>query len=88
MGNLPALYTVFQEVAKSQTMEPLSNIPDCQKQGLVGTRMSSYLVDKPSEIVDVGDKVWMKLTGRETKNDRIKLFFSMKGYELRDWEGP
>ena len=40
--------------------------------------MSSYRVDKPSEIVDVGDKVWVKLTGRETRNDRIKLRFSMK----------
>lgn len=31
------------------------------------THMSSCRVDKPSEIVDVGDKVWVKLIGREVK---------------------
>ncbi|XP_070260684.1 zinc finger CCHC domain-containing protein 17 isoform X3 [Myotis yumanensis] len=40
--------------------------------------MSSCRVDKPSEIVDVGDKVWVKLIGREMKNDRIKVSLSMK----------
>ncbi|KAF5910419.1 hypothetical protein HPG69_014651 [Diceros bicornis minor] len=42
------------------------------------THMSSCRVDKPSEIVDVGDKVWVKLIGREMKNDRIKVSLSMK----------
>ncbi|XP_041527424.1 nucleolar protein of 40 kDa-like isoform X3 [Microtus oregoni] len=40
--------------------------------------MSSCLVDKLSEIVDVGEKVWVKLIGREMKNDRIKVSLSMK----------
>ncbi|XP_056651337.1 zinc finger CCHC domain-containing protein 17 isoform X3 [Monodelphis domestica] len=40
--------------------------------------MSSCRVDKPSEIVDVGDKVWVKLIGREMKNDKVKLSLSMK----------
>ncbi|XP_049734512.1 zinc finger CCHC domain-containing protein 17 isoform X2 [Elephas maximus indicus] len=40
--------------------------------------MSSCRVDKPSEIVDVGDKVWVKLIGREMKNDRMKVSLSMK----------
>ncbi|CAO2597490.1 Zinc finger CCHC domain-containing protein 17 [Lemmus lemmus] len=40
--------------------------------------MSSCRVDKPSEIVDVGDKVWVKLIGQEMKNDRIKVSLSMK----------
>uniref|UniRef100_A0A452RV23 Zinc finger CCHC domain-containing protein 17 n=1 Tax=Ursus americanus TaxID=9643 RepID=A0A452RV23_URSAM len=54
-------------------------IPGCRKQGLVHrTHMSSCRVDKPSEIVDVGDKVWVKLIGREMKNDRIKVSLSMK----------
>ena len=35
-------------------------------------------MDKPSEIVDVGDKLWVKLIGREMKNDRIKVSLSMK----------
>uniref|UniRef100_A0A8C6GYR5 Zinc finger CCHC domain-containing protein 17 n=1 Tax=Mus spicilegus TaxID=10103 RepID=A0A8C6GYR5_MUSSI len=54
-------------------------IPGCRKQGLVHrTPMSSCRVDKPSAIVDVGDKVWVKLIGREMKNDRIKVSLSMK----------
>ncbi|CAD7677999.1 unnamed protein product [Nyctereutes procyonoides] len=62
MENLPALYTIFQG-----------------EQGLVHrTHMSSCRVDKPSEIVDVGDKVWVKLIGWEMKNDRIKVSLSMK----------
>lgn len=31
------------------------------------THMSACRVDKPSEMVDVGDKVWVKLIGREVK---------------------
>jgi len=27
--------------------------------------MSSCRIDKPSEVVDVGDKVWVKLIGKE-----------------------
>ncbi|XP_043855134.1 nucleolar protein of 40 kDa isoform X2 [Dromiciops gliroides] len=40
--------------------------------------MSSCRVDKPSEIVDVGDKVWVKLIGREMRDDKVKLSLSMK----------
>ncbi|XP_017599225.1 PREDICTED: nucleolar protein of 40 kDa [Corvus brachyrhynchos] len=40
--------------------------------------MSSCRVDKPSEIVDVGDKVWVKLIGKEMKEDKLKLSLSMK----------
>uniref|UniRef100_A0A8D0G106 Zinc finger CCHC domain-containing protein 17 n=1 Tax=Strix occidentalis caurina TaxID=311401 RepID=A0A8D0G106_STROC len=54
-------------------------IPGCRKQGLVHkTHMSSCRVDKPSEIVDVGDKVWVKLIGKEVKDDKLKLSLSMK----------
>ncbi|NXB97671.1 NO40 protein, partial [Orthonyx spaldingii] len=54
-------------------------IPGCRKQGLVHrTHMSSCRVDKPSEIVDVGDKVWVKLIGKEVKEDKLKLSLSMK----------
>ncbi|XP_054658299.1 zinc finger CCHC domain-containing protein 17 isoform X4 [Grus americana] len=49
------------------------------QQGLVHrTHMSSCRVDKPSEIVDVGDKVWVKLIGKEMKDDKLKLSLSMK----------
>ncbi|NXT85691.1 NO40 protein, partial [Zapornia atra] len=54
-------------------------IPGCRKQGLVHrTHMSSCHVDKPSEIIDVGDKVWVKLIGKEMKDDKLKLSLSMK----------
>ncbi|XP_023583068.1 zinc finger CCHC domain-containing protein 17 isoform X4 [Trichechus manatus latirostris] len=80
MENLPALYTIFQgEVAMVTDYGAFIKIPGCRKQGLVHrTHMSSCRVDKPSEIVDVGDKVWVKLIGREMKNDRIKVSLSMK----------
>lgn len=43
----------------------LSSLPK-PRPGLVHkTHMSSCRVDKPSEIVDVGDKVWVKLIGKE-----------------------
>lgn len=41
--------------------------------------MSSCRVDKPSEIVDVGDKVWVKLIGREVK-------FSVTSCGLKDYK--
>ncbi|MXQ98152.1 hypothetical protein E5288_WYG003939 [Bos mutus] len=80
MENLPALYTIFQgEVAMVTDYGAFIKIPGCRKQGLVHrTDMSSCCVDKPSEIVDVGDKVWVKLIGREMKDDRIKVSLSMK----------
>ncbi|KAK2490830.1 hypothetical protein MC885_007880 [Smutsia gigantea] len=80
MENLPALYTIFQgEVAMVTDYGAFIKIPGCRKQGLVHrTHMSSCRVDKPSELVDVGDKVWVKLIGREMKNDRIKVSLSMK----------
>lgn len=66
MGNLPALTLFSKEVAKSQTMEPLSTFQTVRSKVWL-TVMSSYLVDKPSEIVDVGDKVWMKHWPRDKK---------------------
>ncbi|XP_075029823.1 zinc finger CCHC domain-containing protein 17 isoform X8 [Calonectris borealis] len=52
---------------------------ELEQQGLVHkTHMSSCRVDKPSEIVDVGDKVWVKLIGKEMKDDKLKLSLSMK----------
>uniref|UniRef100_A0A8C5VAD0 Zinc finger CCHC domain-containing protein 17 n=1 Tax=Microcebus murinus TaxID=30608 RepID=A0A8C5VAD0_MICMU len=94
MESLPALYTIFQgEVAMVTDYGAFIKIPGCRKQGLVHrTHMSSCRVDKPSEIVDVGDKVWVKLIGREMKNDRIKVSLSMKvpeerGRSFQDYTG-
>uniref|UniRef100_A0A8D2DP57 Zinc finger CCHC domain-containing protein 17 n=1 Tax=Sciurus vulgaris TaxID=55149 RepID=A0A8D2DP57_SCIVU len=87
MENLPALYTIFQgEVAMVTDYGAFIKIPGCRKPCPLlnslclvhRTHMSSCRMDKPSEIVDVGDKVWVKLIGREMKNDRIKVSLSMK----------
>ncbi|XP_068892007.1 zinc finger CCHC domain-containing protein 17 isoform X4 [Aphelocoma coerulescens] len=80
MEPLPELYSIFQgEVAAVTDFGAFVTIPGCRKQGLVHrTHMSSCRVDKPSEIVDVGDKVWVKLIGKEMKDDKLKLSLSMK----------
>ncbi|XP_064491427.1 zinc finger CCHC domain-containing protein 17 isoform X2 [Pseudopipra pipra] len=80
MEPLPELYAIFQgEVAAVTDYGAFIKIPGCRKQGLVHrTHMSSCRVDKPSEIVDVGDKVWVKLIGKELKDDKLKLSLSMK----------
>ncbi|XP_009286571.1 PREDICTED: nucleolar protein of 40 kDa [Aptenodytes forsteri] len=80
MGGLPRLYALSQgEVATVTEYGAFIKIPGCRKQGLVHkTHMSSCRVDKPSEIVDVGDKVWVKLIRKEMKDDKLKLSLSMK----------
>ncbi|NXG46202.1 NO40 protein, partial [Psilopogon haemacephalus] len=80
MEALPELYSIFQgEVATVTDYGAFIKIPGCRRQGLVHrTHMSSCRVDKPSEIVDVGDKVWVKLIGKEMKDDKVKLSLSMK----------
>ncbi|NWX88654.1 NO40 protein, partial [Nothoprocta pentlandii] len=80
MEPLPELYAVFQgEVATVTEYGAFIKIPGCRKQGLVHkTHMSSCRVDKPSEMVDVGDKVWVKVIGKEMKDDKLKLSLSMK----------
>lgn len=80
MEPLPELYAIFQgEVAAVTEYGAFIKIPGCRKQGLVHrTHMSSCRIDKPSEIVDVGDKVWVKLIGKEMKDDKLKLSLSMK----------
>ncbi|NWI84997.1 NO40 protein, partial [Pitta sordida] len=80
MEPLPELYEIFQgEVATVTDYGAFIKIPGCRKQGLVHrTHMSSCRVDKPSELVDVGDKVWVKLIGKEMKDDKLKLSLSMK----------
>lgn len=48
------------------------------------THMSSCRVDKPSEIVDVGDKVWVKLIGREV---RFCATFTLLERPRKSWGG-
>ncbi|NXB91479.1 NO40 protein, partial [Vidua chalybeata] len=42
------------------------------------TQLSSCPVDSPAEVLAVGDTVWVKLVGREMKDDKLKLSLSMK----------
>ncbi|NXI23465.1 NO40 protein, partial [Sterrhoptilus dennistouni] len=42
------------------------------------SHMSSCRVDRPTDILDVGDKVWVKLIGKEVKDEKLKLSLSMK----------
>ncbi|KAL8220273.1 UNVERIFIED_CONTAM: Synaptonemal complex protein 3 [Gekko kuhli] len=80
MEVLPELYDIFQgEVAAVTEYGAFIKIPGCRKQGLVHkSHMSSCRIDKPSEMVDVGEKVWVKLIGKEKKDDKLKLSLSMK----------
>nr|XP_015204192.1 PREDICTED: nucleolar protein of 40 kDa isoform X1 [Lepisosteus oculatus]XP_015204193.1 PREDICTED: nucleolar protein of 40 kDa isoform X1 [Lepisosteus oculatus] len=80
MDELPELYSILRgEVASVMEYGAFIKIPGCRKQGLVHrTHMSSCRVDNPSEIVDVGEKVWVKVIGKEVQDEKVKLSFSMK----------
>ncbi|KAI6073397.1 Nucleolar protein of 40 kDa isoform X1 [Aix galericulata] len=79
MEALPELYAVLQgEVASVTEYGAFIKIPGCRRQGLVHkTHMSSCRVDKPSEMVDVGDKVWVKVIGKEVTLIPASLLLSM-----------
>lgn len=80
MDDLPGLYEIFQgEVANVTDYGAFIKIPGSRKQGLVHrTHMSSAHVERPSEVVDVGEKVWVKVIGREIKDGKEKISLSMK----------
>ncbi|KAM9319432.1 zinc finger CCHC domain-containing protein 17 [Gastrophryne carolinensis] len=80
MDNLPKLFDIFQgEVANVTDYGAFIKIPGCSKQGLVHkTHMSSAHVDRPSEVVDVGERVWVKVIGHEIKDGKNKIALSMK----------
>ncbi|XP_068028826.1 zinc finger CCHC domain-containing protein 17 [Anomalospiza imberbis] len=80
MEPLPELYSIFQgEVAAVTDYGAFIKIPGCRKQGLLHrTQLASCPVDRPAEVLAVGDKVWVKLIGREMKDDKLKLSLSMK----------
>ncbi|OCT94389.1 nucleolar protein of 40 kDa [Xenopus laevis] len=80
MENLPELHEIFKgEVASVTEYGAFIKIPGCRRQGLVHkSHMSSSHVDRPSEVVDVGEKVWVKVIGRETKDGKEKVSLSMK----------
>uniref|UniRef100_H3BBJ2 Zinc finger CCHC domain-containing protein 17 n=1 Tax=Latimeria chalumnae TaxID=7897 RepID=H3BBJ2_LATCH len=80
MEDLPDLYSIFQgEVASVTEYGAFVKVPGCRRQGLVHkSHMSSCRVDKPSEIVDVGEQVWVKVIGKEKTDEKVKLSLSMK----------
>ncbi|KAF4073957.1 hypothetical protein AMELA_G00249020 [Ameiurus melas] len=81
LDGLPELYSILQgEVATITAYGAFVKIPGYRKHGLVHKNdMSASRVENPAEIVDVGERVWIKVIGREINDDdKIKLAFSMK----------
>ncbi|XP_041665098.1 nucleolar protein of 40 kDa [Cheilinus undulatus] len=80
LEGLPPLYSIFKgEVVSVQTYGAFVRLSGYKKEGLVHvSEMSASRVENPSEIVDVGEKVWIKVIGREIQGDKVKLSFSMK----------
>ncbi|XP_026155414.1 zinc finger CCHC domain-containing protein 17 [Mastacembelus armatus] len=80
LDGLPPLYNIYKgEVVSVQTYGAFVRLPGYKKQGLVHvSEMSATRVDNPSEIVDVGEQVWIKVIGKEIQGDKVKLSFSMK----------
>lgn len=80
LDGLPPMYSILRgEVASVTTYGAFVKITGYRKQGLVHkSEMSACRVENPAEIVDVGESVWIKVIGREIKDDKVKLSFSMK----------
>ncbi|XP_029976600.1 zinc finger CCHC domain-containing protein 17 [Salarias fasciatus] len=80
LDGLPPLYSIYKgEVVSVQTYGAFVRLPGYRKQGLVHvSEMSATRIESASEIVDVGEQVWIKVIGREIQGDKVKLSFSMK----------
>ncbi|XP_034016443.1 nucleolar protein of 40 kDa [Thalassophryne amazonica] len=80
LDGLPPMFSIFKgEVVSVQTYGAFVRLPGYKKQGLVHvSEMSASRVENASEIVDVGEQVWIKVIGREILGDKVKLSFSMK----------
>nr|XP_049606746.1 nucleolar protein of 40 kDa isoform X1 [Syngnathus scovelli]XP_049606747.1 nucleolar protein of 40 kDa isoform X1 [Syngnathus scovelli] len=84
LEGLPPLFSISKgEVVSVQTYGAFVRLPGYKKEGLVHvSEMSATRVESAAEVVDVGEKVWIKVIGREVmthKNgEKIKLSFSMK----------
>ncbi|XP_067281034.1 nucleolar protein of 40 kDa [Pseudorasbora parva] len=80
LDGVPPMYSILKgEVVSVTSYGAFVKIAGYRKQGLVHkSEMSSCRVENPSEIVDVGEQVWIKVIGSEMKDDKIKLSFSMK----------
>ncbi|XP_070702427.1 zinc finger CCHC domain-containing protein 17 [Pempheris klunzingeri] len=80
LDGLPPLYSIAKgEVVSLQAYGAFVRLPGYKKEGLVHvSEMSATRVENASEIVDVGEQVWIKVIGREIRDDKVKLSFSMK----------
>ncbi|XP_033830871.1 nucleolar protein of 40 kDa [Periophthalmus magnuspinnatus] len=80
LDGLPPLFSISKgEVVSVQTYGAFVRLPGYKNQGLVHvSEMSASRVENPSEIVDVGEQVWIKVIGREIHGEKVKLSFSMK----------
>ncbi|XP_044027639.1 nucleolar protein of 40 kDa isoform X2 [Siniperca chuatsi] len=80
LDGLPPLFSISKgEVVSLQTYGAFVRLPGYKKEGLVHvSEMSATRVENASEVVDVGEQVWIKVIGREIRDDKVKLSFSMK----------
>lgn len=80
LEGLPPIFSIAKgEVVSVQTYGAFVRLPGYKKEGLVHvSEMSASRVENASEIVDVGEQVWIKVIGREIRGDKVKLSFSMK----------
>ncbi|XP_053718786.1 nucleolar protein of 40 kDa [Synchiropus splendidus] len=80
LDGLPPIYSIAKgEVVSVQTYGAFVRLPGYKKEGLVHvSEMSATRVESASDIVDVGEKVWIKVIGREIQGEKVKLSFSMK----------
>ncbi|XP_037650799.1 nucleolar protein of 40 kDa [Sebastes umbrosus] len=80
LEGLPPIHSISKgEVVSVQTYGAFVRLPGYKKEGLVHvSEMSASRVENASEIVDMGEKVWIKVIGREIQGDKVKLSFSMK----------
>ncbi|KAF7211216.1 zinc finger CCHC domain-containing protein 17 [Nothobranchius furzeri] len=80
LDGLPPMYSIAKgEVVSVQTYGAFVRLPGYRKEGLVHvSEMSASRVESASEIVDVGEQVWIKVIGREIQGEKVKLSFSMK----------
>ncbi|KAM3858012.1 zinc finger CCHC domain-containing protein 17 [Diretmus argenteus] len=80
LDGLPPLYSIAKgEVVSVQSYGAFVRLPGYKKEGLVHvSEMSASRVENAAEIVDMGEQVWIKVIGREIRDDKVKLSFSMK----------
>ncbi|XP_030003174.1 zinc finger CCHC domain-containing protein 17 [Sphaeramia orbicularis] len=80
LDGLPPMFSIAKgEVVSVQSYGAFVRLPGYKKEGLVHvSEMSASRVENASELVDVGEQVWIKVIGREIHGDKVKLSFSMK----------